>query len=195
METVVVEFEKGVNKAIEIIENGGVIACATDTVYGLSCDPFSKIGVDKIYELKNRERNMPLLLVANKNFDISKLVYIDERARQYTEKYWPGAVTFVFKIKDDRLKEISCGKDTIAIRKPNNKIFNYLLEKFPLLTSTSANLSGSKVATSSDEVLKYFNNKIPLVLDCGKSSEVSSTLVDLSGDEVKVLRQGSVVID
>lgn len=195
MKTKVVRFENGVDEATTIIKNGGVIACATDTVYGLSCDPFSRDGVDMIYQLKNRERNIPLLLVVHKDYDISNLVVLDERAKQYTEKYWPGAVTFIFKIKDERLKNITCGKDTIAIRKPDDKIFNLLLEKNPILTSTSANLSGMKVAANSDEVLKYFDGKVSIVLENGKSNEVSSTLVDLTGEEVKVLRQGIVRIE
>ena len=195
MKTKVIDFKLGIDKATAEIKNGGVVACATDTVYGLSCDPFCDEAIDYIYQLKNRERNIPLLLVAHKNYDISDLVVFDEKAKLYTEKYWPGSVTFVFKVKDDRLKKLTCGKNTIAIRKPDDKVIDLLLEKNQILTSTSANISGQPVAISSDEVLGYFGGKIPLVLDNGKSGGVSSTLVDLSGDDVKILRSGKVEVE
>ena len=195
MRTKVVDFKEGIDEATNIIKNGGVIACSTDTVYGLSCDPFCESAIDLIYELKNREKSVPLLLVAHKDYDISNLVVFDERSKMYTNKEWPGSVTFIFKIKDKRLKKLSCGKETIAIRKPNDKVFNLLLDKNPILTSTSANLSGMKVATNSDEVLKYFDGDISLVLDNGQSGEKSSTLVDLTSNKVKILRQGDVVVE
>lgn len=194
MQTKIIEFEKGIEEAIDVLRGGGVIACATDTVYGLSCDPFSESGIDAIYNLKNRERNVPLLLIAHENFDISSLVVFDALAEKYTKKYWPGSVTFIFKIKDERLRTLSCGKDTIAIRKPDNQKLNLLLERFPLLTSTSANISKCPVATDAQEVIKYFNEKISLVLDNGKCGDISSTIVDLSTSEVKILREGKIKI-
>ena len=195
MKTKIVKFEKGVDEAVRVLKNGEVIACATDTVYGLSSDPFNKSAVKKIYDLKNRERNIPLLLVAHKDYDVSSLVYLDCRAEKYIEKYWPGSVTFVFRIKDERLKELSCGKDTIAIRKPIDYTFNLLLEKCQILTSTSANISKQPVSTSASDVVKYFGEKISLVLDNGESKNVSSTIIDLTGDKIEILRQGEVKID
>lgn len=195
MKTQILNFENGIKTAQSIIQNGGVIACATDTVYGLSCDPFCEDAVKKIYALKGRSEKAPLLLVAHKDYDISDLVYIDQNTQKYLEKYWPNSVTFIFKIKDNRLFALSCGKDTIAIRKPKNAMFEHLLSACPLLTSTSANVSGMPPATNIQEVLGYFDTRVGLVLDGGQSGTQSSTIVDVSSGEVKVLRQGKVVIE
>lgn len=195
METRVLNFDEGVVEAKRVIENGGVVACATDTIYGLSCDPFCVEAVREIYSLKGRNENSPLLLVAHRDYDISKLVYVDENTQKYLDMYWPNSVTFIFRIKDDRLRALACGRDTIAIRKPKNEMFDKLLSVCPLITSTSANPSGMQPATNAEEVLSYFDGKLPLVLDGGKCFGQSSTIVDVSGAKVKVLRQGDVVVE
>ncbi len=195
MKTQILNFKDGIHIARDIIQNGGVVACATDTVYGLSCDPFCESAVKQIYTLKGRNEQSPLLLVAHRDYDISDLVYIDKNTQKYLDKYWPNSVTFIFKIKDERLKQLSCGKDTIAIRKPNDAQFETLLSVCPLLTSTSANVSGFPPATNVSEVKKYFDGEIQLILDGGQSGTKSSTIVDVSSGEVKVLRQGEVVVE
>ena len=194
MNTNIIQFEKGVEKATEIIKSGGVVACSTDTVYGLSCDPFCADAVDMVYKLKGREKNVPLLIVADKNYDISDLVYVDQNTKKYLDKYWPCSVTFIFKIKDKRLLMLSCGKDTIAIRKPADKNLEMLLQKCLLLTSTSANISGQAPATNAQQAKQYFDSKIAIVLDGGESKALSSTIVDVSGGDIRVLRQGEVVV-
>ena len=194
MNTKITKFENGVQEAIGIIKSGGVVACSTDTVYGLSCDPFCVSAVHKIYGLKERNKDVPLLLVADKDYDISELVYVDQNTKKYLDKYWPGSVTFIFKIKDERLKNLSCGKNTIAIRKPKDKNLEILLQNCPLLTSTSANISGQAPATNALQVKKYFDTKLALVLDGGESKSSSSTIVDVSNGDVVVLRQGEVVV-
>lgn len=195
MRTEIKKFENGVLKAKQIIEDGGVICCATDTVYGLSCNPFCETAISEIYRLKGRSHDAPLLLVAHEKFDISDLVFVDSETQKYLDAYWPNSVTFIFKIKDDRLKALTCGRDTIAIRKPSNAMFAKLLEYCPLITSTSANISGMPPATSVRECKKYFDDKISLILDGGESKNISSTIVDVSSGEVRVLRQGDVVVE
>lgn len=195
MKTQILKFKDGVKSARDIIQNGGVIACATDTVYGLSCDPFCEDAVREIYSLKGRNEKSPLLLVVRRDYDISDLVYIDDNTQKYLDKYWPNSVTFIFKIKDKRLYDLSCGKDTIAIRKPKDEMFETLLSVCPLLTSTSANISGLTPATNVKEVKEYFGGKIGLILDGGHSGTKSSTIVDVSSGKVNVLRQGEVVVE
>ena len=108
------------------LKNGGVIAFVTDTVWGLGCLPTSKEGVDKIYEIKGRDRTKPLILMSN---NISKLTpYIKELpqiANELILKYFPGALTLVLEKSDKTEDYITSNKNTVGIRVPDNEFFKY----------------------------------------------------------------------
>ena len=128
----------------KILKNGGVIAFVTDTVWGLGCLPSSKEGVDKIYEIKGRDKSKPLILMSN-NAD-NLLPYINklsDKSKMLIDKYFPGALTIVSEKSDKTPDYITSGKNTVGIRVPNNNFFKQLCSVIDghVLATTSANLS------------------------------------------------------
>lgn len=179
------------------LKNGGVIAFVTDTVWGLGCLPSSKEGVDKIYEIKGRDRTKPLILMSN---DISKLSPyvkdIPKNAQELISKYFPGALTLVLEKSSLTEDYITSNKNTVGIRVPNNEFFKYLCSIIDggVLATTSANLSEHPSSKTYEEAKKSIGNLVDYVFeDYGYTCKgKESTVVLVTADSYKILRQGSV---
>lgn len=184
----------------EILKNGGVISFVTDTVWGLGCLPNSSKGVDKIYEIKGRDRSKPLILMSdNINNLFPYLDKISDMTKHLADKYFPGALTIVAKKSDKTPAFVSAGLDTVGIRVPDNKFFQKLCSVIEgnVLATTSANLSNQPSAKSFSEAKKSIGNSADIVFDdfgylC-KGRE--STVLSVVDDKIKILRQGSIFID
>lgn len=179
------------------LKNGGVIAFVTDTVWGLGCLPTSKEGVDKIYEIKGRDRTKPLILMSN---NISKLTpYIKELpqiANELILKYFPGALTLVLEKSDKTEDYITSNKNTVGIRVPDNEFFKYLCSIIDggVLATTSANLSEHPSSKTYEEAKNSIGNYVDFVFDdYGHSCKgKESTVVLITGNSYTILRQGSI---
>lgn len=179
------------------LRNGGVIAFVTDTVWGLGCLPSSKEGVDKIYEIKGRDRTKPLILMSN---DISKLSPyvkdIPKNAQELISKYFPGALTLVLEKSSLTEDYITSNKNTVGIRVPNNEFFKYLCSIIDggVLATTSANLSEHPSSKTYEEAKKSIGNLVDYVFeDYGYTCKgKESTVVLVTADSYKILRRGSV---
>lgn len=182
-------------KAKHIIENDGVIAFPTDTVYGLACSAFSESAIDTLYNLKGRDSKKPLIVMVPENYNLENIVKeITPSARKLIEKFWPGALTIILKSKNILPKNATGGLETVGVRLPALEdtidLLNYV--NIPLFT-TSANISGQPSPINAQEVLSYFNGKLPLIIDKGVcDKQLPSTIVDLSTSDVKILRIGSI---
>ena len=119
----------GITLAIESIKNGGVVIFPTDTVYGIGCDPYNEDAVERIYQLKNRDSTKPLPVLAYSKRVLENIVEFDETASRIAEKFWPGGLTMILPLKDDKLKKLSRGTNTLAVRVPNNKCVLAFLKK------------------------------------------------------------------
>ena len=173
-------------KDIEKINLKGKVICfPTDTVYGVGALIEDEEAINKIYDLKNRDKSKPLaVLTGNTN-----------QAKQLMENYWPGALTLVFKKTNLISDKVTSNLDTIGLRMPNSKIALAVLNNFGLMATTSVNISGDKPLNDVNEIIKYFSNDIDyLVIDKEETSNVSSTVVDVTKNELKVLRQGDIII-
>lgn len=187
-----------VDKLNKTLENGGVIAFVTDTVWGLGCLPDSKKGADKIYEIKGRDRSKPLILMSN---DIKNLEpYINRvtpTVKNLCEKYFPGALTIVTEKSDMTPEYITAGKNTIGIRIPDNDFFKSLCSsvKGHVLATTSANLSNMPASKTYEEVVSSLGNAVDIIYkDNGyHCNGKESTVVLISGEKIEILRQGSVI--
>ena len=183
------------DKAKQIILNDGVVAFPTDTVYGLACSAFSPKGIEEIYNLKGRDSKKALIVMIPMGYDITKLVNnITNSAKNLMKDFWPGALTIIFKSNNIIPANATGGLDTIGIRIPDNQIaidmLNYI--NIPLCT-TSANISGEKSPVTAEEVSYYFDGKLELIIDGGLcDKQLPSTICDLSGSELKILRQGTI---
>jgi len=179
------------------LDNDGVIAFVTDTVWGLGCLPSSKIAVEKIYEIKKREAQQPLILMSNDIKNLKPYVKgINKKAQELINQHFPGALTLVLEKSSDTPDFITSGFDTVGIRIPDNEIFKEICESITgwVLATTSANLSHEPSAKIYEQALENMGAKADLVIqDFGVEAKgLESTVALIVNDEVKILRQGEV---
>ena len=186
-----------IKKAKKLLKNNECVAIPTETVYGLAGNAYSDIACKKIFTLKKRPRNNPLIV---HYYDLKQLNndcnYNDSFLKLY-KKFCPGPITFILNLKKNtKISKIATNyKKTLAIRFPNHKITKRLLKiiDFPL-AAPSANLSSKVSAVTSSEVREDFGKKIKYILEGGKSSlGLESTIIDLR-NKPKILRLGSMEI-
>jgi L-threonylcarbamoyladenylate synthase len=184
--------ENGIKYTYETIKQGGVIIFPTDTVYGIGCDPYNHDAVNKIYKIKGREKTKQLpVLVYSKN-DIKKIAFFDEISEKIADKFWPGPITLILRVKDKKIIESLELKDKIAVRVPNHPCVLSLLKKCRLLVGTSANFSGQSAFDDSKEIANKFSG-YDVLLDGGKIADsCESTIVEVMGNELKILREGKI---
>ena len=186
-----------VHKLNEILKNGGVIAFVTDTVWGLGCLPTSEKGVEKIYEIKGRDRSKPLILMSDKAENLIPYVNkISEQAKTLINQYFPGALTIVTEKSKKTPDYITSGKNTVGIRVPDNEFFKKLcsVTEGHVLATTSANLSNQPSSKSYEEAKKSIGEYVDFVFeDYGYTcAGMESTVVLVDDNEIKILRQGSI---
>ena len=182
----------GITLAIESIKNGGVIIFPTDTVYGIGCDPYNDDAVKKIYELKNRDGRKPLPILGYSKRLLENIVKFDEITNRIAEKFWPGRLTIVLPLKDDKLKKLSKGTNTLAVRVPNNKCVLTLLKKCELIVGTSANISGKEPFTDPQNTENDLIDCDIFLNDGIIQSSGASTVIKIENGEIKILRSGDI---
>ena len=200
-----------IRRAAEIVQNGGLVAFPTETVYGIAClaRPAS---LDKLDLSKGRTPDKRYTLHISKPGDLSRYVpSIGARARKLIANAWPGPLTIVFAVDGDSIGAISAelGSETfdalytdmtIGVRCPDNPIASKLLEiiEGPVV-APSANLTGSEPAVDAQQVLDQLDGKIDMILDSSKWAgcqyDQSSTVISFSGNKMEVLRQGVIKSD
>ncbi len=184
--------KEGIKKASQIINKGGIVIFPTDTVYGIGCNPYNKEAVEKIYDIKSRNISKSLPVLAYSREVATRVCYFDEFTKKITEKFWPGPLTVILKIKDEKLKESLNLKNKIAIRVPNNKCTLELLEKCDFLVGTSANISGCSSYTNPNECFKNLQG-YDIFVDGGTiTSKAESTIIEIEDEEIKIIREGSL---
>ncbi len=184
-------------QAVVALKEGLVVAYPTETLYGLAVDPFNEDAVSSLYELKGREFTEPIPLIIGEIEMLDPLVSeIPEAGRWLMERYWPGPLTIIFKASDRLPNILTAGRGTIAIRLSSSATACALSVKSGgPITATSANPSGQKAPVEALEVIDYFKEKIPVIIDGGRlSGKLGSTIVNVTGPEVTILRQGDLQI-
>ncbi len=188
-------FQKKLN---ETLKNGGVIAFVTDTVWGVGCLPENAAGVEKIYSLKGRDRSKPLILMSNSEENLFPYVKnIPDRAKKLMDRHFPGALTLIFEKSDKTPATVTSGKNTVGIRVPNNDVFKKLCEIIDghVLATTSANLSNQPSAKNYEQAVEFIGDSVDMVIKSyGVEAKGLESTVALAIDEIKVLRQGEIVI-
>ena len=184
--------DKGIKKAVEIIENGGVIIFPTDTVYGIGCNPYDTNAVKKIYEIKSREKIKSLPVLASSIQIVKQISIIDEFTEKIIKKYWPGPLTLILKLKDKNLKKSLNLEDKIAVRIPNSECTLKLLNKCNLLVGTSANISGDSSFTNPQECMKNVKNYDVFVDGGTITSKGESTIIEIENEKIHIIREGAL---
>ena len=188
------ELKKKIN---ETLLDGGVIAYVTDTVWGLGALPSSEKGVKKIYDIKKREAQKPLILMSNSVENLKPYVKeISSKAQELIDKYFPGALTLVLKKTDKAPNYLTSGFDTVGIRVPDNEVFKEICEAIDahVLATTSANLSHEPSAKTYAQAVENMQGKADLIIeDFGQVAKgLESTVVLIQDDNCKILRQGEI---
>ncbi len=186
------------SKINQILNNDGVIAFVTDTVWGIGCLPTREKAVQRIYDIKKRESKKPLILMSDDIYPLFDYVKqpIEKQAQILMKKHLPGALTLVVEKSENTPYFITSGMSTVGIRVPNNETFGKICQSIDgrVLATTSANISGEVPALTYEEALNYIGDKVDLIVpDYGCVAKgKASTVIGFKDDEVIVFRQGEI---
>lgn len=185
----------GIKDAYDSIKKGEIIVFPTDTVYGIGCDPYNDDAVSKIYKVKGRQKMKYLPVLAYSKNDVKNIAFFDDISEKIADKFWPGPVTLLLQVKDEKIAK-SLGLDgKIAVRVPNHSCALALLEKCRLLVGTSANFSGQSSFDDSKDIIEKFSG-YDILLDGGKILDSGeSTIVEVVGNELKIVREGKIKLE
>lgn len=184
---------KTVSLIVKYLQEGKVLVFPTDTVYGLVCDAGNEEAVNKIFDIKKREKAKPLAVFVKDIKMAVKYAYVGGEQREFLKENWPGAVTVILKGKKGLAKLVH--KDgTIGLRQPDYEIIIKILKEFKKpLAQTSANISGQPATTKIKEVLEQFENadiQPDVIIDAGDLSENKpSKVVDFTTNKINSIRR------
>jgi L-threonylcarbamoyladenylate synthase len=194
-----VDFEQPNAKSIvniqSVLNSGGVIAFPTDTFYGLGADPFNPDAVSRIFQIKQRPADKPLLVLIHSLDQLANLTQeVTDNARKLIEHFWPGPLTLIFKAAPGLPDVLTAGTGTIGIRLPHHPFTRRLLESLDRpLTAPSANISGEKELSTAAEVEQVLGTQLDLIVDGGSApGEKLSTLLDSTTEPPTLLREGAL---
>lgn len=180
-------------EASNILRNGGVVAFPTETVMGLGVVFDDYNAYTRLNTIKGRPESKPYTMMLSNKEGISKYAYVNEIASKIIDKYMPGPITILLRAKDNVPTWVSHGSGVIGIRVPNHALLLSLLKMVdkPLLVP-SANPSNMPPALTSEKVSVYFGETLDYIIENNSNGESPSTVVDLSEEEVKIIREGPV---
>jgi tRNA threonylcarbamoyl adenosine modification protein (Sua5/YciO/YrdC/YwlC family) len=186
----------GLQSAISAVKGGGLVVLPTDTVYGIGADAFSSDAVAALLAAKNRGRDMPVGVLVGSWHTIDGLVYaVPPAARELIQAFWPGALSLVVRHAPSLHWDLGDAHGTVMLRMPLHPVAIELLREVGPMAVSSANVSGSPAAVTAADAQAQLGDRVEVYLDSGPSPQgAASTIVDVSGAEPRVLREGPVSI-
>ncbi len=192
-------FSKFTTEAEKILKNGGVGVIPTDTIYGIVCSALSKKSANKVYHLRKRSPDKPVIVLIGSTHDLKKFgVSPSAISHKPLAKLWPGPISVILELGNkgqetrDKFKYLHRGKKSIAFRVPAVAALRRFLNKTGPLIAPSANFEGEPPAKTIKEAQKYFGNKVGFYIDGGKLKSKPSTLVSIRDGKIRVIRAGTV---
>lgn len=178
----------------KIISDGGIAIIPTDTVYGIVADATNEEAIKKVFDVKKRDYNKPLIImVSSIEMLLRYVVNINEIENKIIDKYWPGKLTILFKKNNVLSNLINNGGDYIGIRLPDNKDLIKIINKLDRpLVSTSANISSKDTITSVDLIEEELYKNVDYIYDGGILKDVPSTIIKVVDDKVEFIRKGEI---
>lgn len=178
---------------VKVIRDGGIVIMPTDTIYGIIADATNEDAIRRVYDIKKRDGNKPILMLVNSYEMLDKYVMnVNDIERKLMDNIWPGPLTMILK-KKNVSDLLTGGLDTVGIRYPDNKMLIDIMNEIDVpLLSTSVNVSGEKSATNIEYINEDILSNVDYVFDDGECNGVASTIVVVEDKEVKVLREGSI---
>lgn len=183
------------NDASNYLANGKVGVIPTDTIYGLVGEALLPNTVERIYEIKVRKPDKPLIILISSLEDLKLFgIKINEKTKSIFKEYWPGKVSIILPCPKDKFEYLHRGTNTLAFRLPDYPDLRKLIKKTGPLVAPSANPAGLPPAKTIKEAQDYFGNRIDFYVDGGRLDSPPSTLISLASGKVEVLREGAVAV-
>ncbi len=183
-----------INKAIDVMANGGVILYPTDTVYGLGANIFNKDAVERINKIKNRDSSKALSILVSNLESLDLVANVNFKNWTLINRWLPGPFTFILP-KNKCVPSFISPNDKVGVRIPDNKIATSLARIFPIVT-TSANVSNQETLSNPQDILKQIGDSIDLVIDVGElKSTTPSTIIDLTDFRPSLVRKGAEILE
>ncbi len=181
-------------RAVEALRAGEVIAYPTDTVYGIGCDITQKRAIDRVYALKQMKEDQPLAFICEGLSDLAKYAVVDDRTYRLMRRLTPGPYCFILEASREVPRILQMKRKTVGIRVPNNGVALALVRALghPIVSST-ASKDGETLNDPAD--IDEAFPALDLILDAGYGGLVPSTVLDVTGHEVRVVREGAGPID
>lgn len=191
----VIVTEEALCRAADILRSGGVVAFSTETYYGLAVDPLQHQALERLFQIKRRARNLPILVLVS-GVEQIRLLASDLPAvyHRLIGCFWPGPLTLVCPALPTLPSRLTGATGTIGLRQSSDETANRLIAAFGgPITATSANISGAAAAVTAGEVARIFDAEVDLILDGGTAPGGSgSTLVGVRGESLYCLREGKI---
>jgi L-threonylcarbamoyladenylate synthase len=181
------------DRALEVLQAGGLVAFPTDTVYGVGSLAFDAQGIDQLYRVKERQHTKAIPILLSRPEQLSQVSgEINTTVERLSERFWPGPLTLVLPRSTQLPANIS-QYTTIGVRIPDHPVALALIDRAGPLAVTSANLSGERNSRTAQEVFEQLAGRIALILDGGKTpGGAPSTVVDCTTPQLRILRSGPI---
>ncbi|MCD6224125.1 MAG: threonylcarbamoyl-AMP synthase [Deltaproteobacteria bacterium] len=186
---------KLISEAVNIIRKGGIIAFPTKGLYGIGADAFNFKAVKRIFDIKRRPLNKPVLVLINDLKDLDRLAtHVPKTAKLIIDAFWPGNITIVFKAKEALPDNLTAGSGKVGVRLPVHKVSRALVGRINgPITGTSANISGKMGCSNVEDMDISIIDKLDLILDAGHlKGGPGSSVIDVTLDPPEILREGEI---
>lgn len=186
-----------IRRIVEVLRNGGIIIIPTDTLYAFACHLFNQHGIETISKIKNKDlRRSNLSFICSEISQISEYAKMDDTAFKLIKKHLPGPFTFILN-GSSSLPKLFKNKKTVGIRMPNNNIVMEIIRELgsPLMTSSIFHDDDPDYMINPELIDEKYGRLVDLVIDGGNGGIVPSTIVDCTGDEPAVVREGAGEIE
>jgi tRNA threonylcarbamoyl adenosine modification protein (Sua5/YciO/YrdC/YwlC family) len=182
-----------IRRIVEVLRNGGIIIIPTDTLYAFACNLFNQQAVEAITKLKNKDlRKTNLSFICREMSQISEFAKMDDMAFKLMKKNLPGAFTFILE-GNSNLPKLFKNKKTVGIRMPKNNIVMEIIRELgnPLMTSSVFYDDDTEYVTNPELLSERYGKQVDLVIDGGEGGFIPSTIVDCTGHEPEIMRDGA----
>jgi len=184
--------QRFINKAVDVLKDGGIIIFPTDTYYGIGCDLYNKDGIEKLLSIKNEDKNKLFSFIFSDFKNISKYAKVNDASFKLMKKLLPGPYTFILPAAKEIPKKLWSKRHTVGIRIPDHSIALKIVEGLgnPLVSTTASNRLGEPI-TDTFEIKNIFNISVDLMLASSNVSFEPSSVIDLSSEEPIIIREGT----
>jgi L-threonylcarbamoyladenylate synthase len=181
-------------EAAQVIRAKGVIIYPTETLYGLGANPLFPEAMERIYAIKGRDALKPIpFLIKDQEMLASLVEAVLPVGRELMERYWPGALTLIFRAKKVLPAPLRGKNGTIALRISSHPVARRIVEALDTpLTSTSANIAGTEDLLDGEKMAQLFGSHVDLIIDAGKVPGIGSTVIDLTVSPPRMVREGMI---